>query len=31
VDYGGTPEGNAESTLDAIPKVLGFLKDALGQ
>jgi hypothetical protein len=29
VDFGGTPEGNAESTLDAIPKVLEFLKDAL--
>lgn len=29
-DYGGTPEGNAASTLDAIPKVLGFLKDAVG-
>jgi dienelactone hydrolase len=29
-DFGGTPEGNAESTLDAIPKVLGFLHDALG-
>ncbi|HTX77178.1 MAG TPA: acyl-CoA thioesterase/bile acid-CoA:amino acid N-acyltransferase family protein [Terracidiphilus sp.] len=29
VDYGGTPEGNAESTLDAIPKVLEFLRDAL--
>ena len=30
MDYGGTPEGNAESTLDAIPKVLEFLKNALG-
>ncbi|HUY95556.1 MAG TPA: acyl-CoA thioester hydrolase/BAAT C-terminal domain-containing protein, partial [Terracidiphilus sp.] len=29
VDYGGTPEGNAESTLDAIPKVLAFLETAL--
>ena len=29
VDFGGTPEGNAESTLDAIPKVLAFLNDAL--
>lgn len=29
-DFGGTPEGNAESTLDAIPKVLGFLETALG-
>jgi hypothetical protein len=28
-DYGGTPEGNALSTLDAIPKVLKFLSDAL--
>lgn len=28
-DFGGTPEGNAESTLDAIPKVLEFLGDAL--
>jgi dienelactone hydrolase len=26
---GGSPEGNAESTLDAIPKVLSFLADAL--
>lgn len=29
MDFGGTPEGNAESTLDAIPKVLEFLKSAL--
>jgi len=29
MDPGGTPEGNAESTLDAIPKVLGFLGEAL--
>lgn len=29
VDFGGTPEGNAESTLDAIPKVLAFLNEAL--
>ena len=29
VDLGGTPKGNAESTLDAIPKVLAFLKDSL--
>jgi len=28
-DYGGTPEGNAESTLDAIPKVLEFLEKSL--
>ena len=28
-DFGGTPEGNAESTVDAIPKVLGFLGEAL--
>lgn len=28
-DFGGTPEGNAWSTLDAIPKVLGFLGEAL--
>jgi len=28
-DYGGTPEGNAESSLDAIPKVLEFLMGAL--
>ena len=31
MDFGGTPEGNAASTLDAIPKVLDFLKVALGQ
>ncbi|MFZ0392608.1 MAG: acyl-CoA thioester hydrolase/BAAT C-terminal domain-containing protein [Terracidiphilus sp.] len=30
-DYGGTPQGNAESTLDAIPKVLEFLNNALGR
>jgi dienelactone hydrolase len=29
VDLGGTPKGNAESTLDAIPKVLAFLKESL--
>ncbi|MGC2638288.1 MAG: acyl-CoA thioesterase/bile acid-CoA:amino acid N-acyltransferase family protein [Acidobacteriaceae bacterium] len=29
VDLGGTPEGNAESTLDAIPKVLDFLRTSL--
>jgi dienelactone hydrolase len=31
MDPGGSPEGNAESTLDAIPKVLGFLAEALGK
>ncbi len=30
VSYGGTPEGNAESSLDAIPKVLAFLLRNLG-
>ena len=30
MDLGGTPEGNAESTLDAIPKVLAFLAQSLG-
>jgi hypothetical protein len=29
VGLGGTPEGNAESTLDAIPKVLDFLRTSL--
>ncbi|HTV13181.1 MAG TPA: acyl-CoA thioesterase/bile acid-CoA:amino acid N-acyltransferase family protein [Acidobacteriaceae bacterium] len=29
MDLGGTPEGNAASTLDAIPKVLDFLKQSL--
>lgn len=29
-NFGGTPEGNAESTLDAIPKVLDFLQSHLG-
>jgi len=29
VDYGGTAEGNAASTLDAIPKVLDFLRSSL--
>ena len=29
VDLGGTPEGNAESSLDAIPKVLEFLREGL--
>ena len=28
-EFGGTPEGNAESTLDAIPKVLDFLQKNL--
>ncbi len=28
-DYGGTPEGNALSSLDAIPKVLNFLRKNL--
>ena len=28
-DLGGTPEGNAASTLDAIPKVLDFLRASL--
>jgi dienelactone hydrolase len=29
VDFGGTPEGNAASSLDAIPKVLAFLDRSL--
>jgi dienelactone hydrolase len=29
VEMGGTPQGNAESTLDAIPKVLEFLERVL--
>jgi dienelactone hydrolase len=29
-DYGGTPEGNALSSIDAIPKVLEFLRRNLG-
>lgn len=29
-DYGGTPEGNALSSIDAIPKVLDFLRQNLG-
>lgn len=29
MDLGGTPEGNAASTLDAIPKVLDFLAQSL--
>lgn len=31
MDAGGTPEGNAESTIDAIPKVLRFLEQAVGK
>jgi dienelactone hydrolase len=31
MDVGGSARGDAESSLDAIPKVLGFLNDALGQ
>ena len=30
VDLGGSARGDAESTIDAIPKVLAFLNDALG-
>ncbi len=30
VEMGGTPKGNAESSLDAIPKVLDFLQKSLG-
>ncbi len=30
-EYGGSPEGNAESTLDATPKVLDFLASSLVQ
>jgi dienelactone hydrolase len=29
VEMGGTPKGNAESSLDAIPKVLDFLRQSL--
>jgi dienelactone hydrolase len=29
VEFGGTPEGNAESSLDAIPRVLDFLRKSL--
>ena len=29
VDIGGTPRGNAESSLDAIPKVIDFLRQSL--
>ena len=28
-DFGGTPAGNAQSSLDAIPKVLEFLRKSL--
>jgi len=31
MNLGGTPEGNAESTLDAIPKVLDFLRASLAE
>lgn len=31
VHWGGTPQGNAESSLDATPKVLEFLRQSLGQ
>lgn len=31
IDLGGSPAGDAESTLDAIPKVLSFLNLALGK
>jgi dienelactone hydrolase len=31
VEMGGTPQGNAESTLDGIPKVLEFLETSLGR
>ncbi len=31
VERGGTPKGNAESSLDAIPKVLAFLKESLAE
>ena len=29
VEVGGTPKGNAESSLDAIPKVVDFLQQSL--
>lgn len=29
MDLGGSPRGDAESSLDAIPKVLEFLKQSL--
>jgi dienelactone hydrolase len=31
MNFGGTPEGNADSSLDAIPKVLDFLRRSLPQ
>lgn len=31
VEMGGTPKGNAESSIDAIPKVLEFLQKSLGR
>jgi hypothetical protein len=31
VEMGGTPQGNAESSLDAIPKVLEFLENSLSR
>jgi hypothetical protein len=31
IDLGGNARADAESTLDAIPKVLNFLNDALGK
>jgi dienelactone hydrolase len=31
MDLGGSPEGNAESSLDAIPKVLDFLRTSLAE
>ena len=30
MEMGGTPEGNAMASLDAIPKVLDFLRRSLG-
>jgi hypothetical protein len=30
IDYGGTPEGNALSSVDAVPKTLDFLSRSLG-
>lgn len=30
VEMGGTPKGNAESSLDAIPKVIDFLQQSIG-
>jgi dienelactone hydrolase len=31
ISFGGTPEGNAESTVDAVPKVLDFLQKNLAE